>query len=152
MRNRVAVLAAGTLLAAGLAAPALAGNARPDGPKQFTSTITPKTNVAPGTKIHVSSNGAMPNTGYYCVEIVLHGANYGPNYNSLKSVKSNAYGHVACTQTFKPFTVTDKQNKTRHCPTTAAERAAGFSCAISLADSSTAGQTSASVAKFTAHK
>ena len=155
MRNRLAGVGVGVLLVAGLAAPALGGSAqqaRPSAAKVFTSTVKPNTNVGPGTTLRTTSNAAMKNTNYFCILIVLHGANYGANINTLKSVKSNQYGHVACSQTFKPFTVTDQKNKTRHCPTTAADRTAGFSCAVSLADQQTSGQTSASVAKFTAHK
>ena len=93
----------------------------------------------------------MPNTNYFCVMIVLHAANYGANVSTLKSVKSNSRGHVACAQTFKPFKVTDQNNVTRHCPTWRKDKIAGFSCAVSLADQQTSGQTSASVARFTAH-
>jgi outer membrane scaffolding protein for murein synthesis (MipA/OmpV family) len=155
MRNLVVAVGVSGLLAGAIAAPALGAAGHPSAPaaaKVFTSTATPNTHVGPGTVIHVTSNGAMKNTNYFCVMIVLHGGNYGANINTLKSVKSNNRGHVACSQTFKPYTVTDQKNKTRHCPTTAADKAAGFSCAVSLADQSTSGQTSASVAKFTAHK
>jgi len=155
MKKYLAVIGIAAMLAAGIAAPALGGSeqqGRPAAAKVFTSTVKPNKNVGPGTTLHVTSNGAKKNTSYFCVLIVLHGANYGANINSLKTVKSNAYGHVACSQTFKPYTVTDQKNKTRHCPTTAADKAAGFSCAVSLADQATSGQTSASVAKFTAHK
>lgn len=154
MRNLAVAIGLSGLLAGAIAAPALGAAAHPAAPtaaKVFASTATPHTNVGPGTVIHVTSNYAMKNTNYFCVMIVLHGSNYGANINSLKSVKSNSRGHVACSQTFKPFTVKDKNNVTRHCPTWARDRRAGFSCAVSLADQSTSGQTSASVAKFTAH-
>jgi hypothetical protein len=155
MRNLALAVGLSGLLAGVVAVPALgaAGHpAAPAGAKVFTSTATPNSNVGPGTVIHVTSNAAMPNTNYFCVMIVLHGPNYGADVNTLKSVKSNAKGHVACAQTFKPFTVKDQKNVTRHCPTWARDKAAGFSCAVSLADQQTSGQTSASVAKFTAHK
>lgn len=155
MRNRLVVVSVGVLLAAGFAAPALGGStqqARPTTAKVFASTVKPNKNVGPGTTLRVTSSLAKRNTDYFCILIVLHGSNYGANINTLKSVKSNSYGHVSCSQTFQPFTVKDTKNKTRHCPTTAAEKAAGFSCAVSLADQKTSGQTSASVAKFTAHK
>jgi len=155
MRNLAVAVGLSGLLAGAIAAPALGAAAHPAAPaaaKVFASTATPHTNVGPGTVIHVTSIYAMKNTNYFCVMIVLHGANYGANVSSLKSVKSSSRGHVACSQTFKPFTVTDRKGVKRHCPTWARDKAAGFSCAVSLADQSTSGQTSASVAKFTAHK
>lgn len=155
MRNLVVAVGISGLLAGAVAAPALGAPAHPAAPstaKVFTSTATPNKNIGPGTIIKVTSNYAMKNTNYFCVMIVLHGGNYGANVNTLKSVKSNSRGHVACSQTFKPFTVTDQKGVKRHCPTWRVDKNAGFSCAVSLADQQTSGQTSASVAKFTAHR
>jgi len=151
MRKVAVAVGLSGLLVGAVTAPALGAAAHPSAAKVFASTATPNKNVGPGTVIHVASNAAMPNTNYFCVMIVLHAANYGANVSTLKSVKSNSRGHVACAQTFKPFKVTDQNNVTRHCPTWRKDKIAGFSCAVSLADQQTSGQTSASVARFTAH-
>lgn len=156
MKRTLAVLSVGGLLAAGAAAPALGGTAHPTHPshpaaaKVFHSSVKPNKHVKPGTTLKLTSTKAKRKTNYTCVLIVIKGSTYGADTATIKPVKSNKHGHVSCTQTYQPYTT--NYGKTLHCPPTRSERRKGYSCAVSLADSATSGQQSASVAKFTAKK
>jgi hypothetical protein len=151
-RIATAAAIAGLTLVAGATAPALGATHHPNAGTVFKSSVSPSRNVTPGTTMTMKSSSAKPKTSYYCVFIVLKGSDYAADTGSATLVKSNKKGHVSCTKTFQPYTATDQNNKTRHCPTTKADAKAGFSCAMSLADQATQGQTSASVAKFSAKK
>lgn len=150
--RRIALAAAATCtLAAAAGGPALAGVAHPATTKVFSSTLRPNSNVKSGTTMKMVSSHAKKRTNYTCVLIVIKGATYGAYTGSIKGVKSTSTGHVTCKQTFKPY-ITNYGKTGLKCPTTRAERKAGYSCAVSLADTATSGQTSASVAKFTARR
>lgn len=156
MKRTLVVLSMGGLLAAGAAAPALGGAAHPahashpSAAKVFRSSVKPNKNVKPGTTLKLTSSHAKRSTAYSCVLIVIKGSTYGADTSTIKPAQSNRHGHVTCTQKYQPYTT--NYGKTLHCPPTRSERRKGYSCAVSLADSATQGQKSASVAKFTAKK
>ncbi len=120
--------------------------------KYFTTTLTPRTGVGPGTVLTAKSTGATASTSYYCVIAAYSTKQSGvtaPLTSSLKPVQSNAKGEISCQVTYQPFSAKDSAGVERQCPTTAADRQAGFMCGVALADAGTVGALSASVAPFT---
>lgn len=154
---RKAALLVGLTCASLLAvAPAASGVTHaPSKQKIFKSSVAPAKGVKSGTRLTVHGTGAEKNTAYFCVQMIaLKPAKAGAqvvNQTSLVTAKSNARGSVTCHETFKPFHGTYK-GRTYHCPTTSADRKHHFSCATGFADVPTQGQSSASVAFFTAKK
>jgi hypothetical protein len=149
----MAVAVGGCALAAAVTLPATAGTAHHSvgatKTKQFPSTLTPKS-VKPGQTITLKGHGAKKKTNYSCLFIVIKGANYGADYNSLKGVKSGKTGKVSCKLKFEAFKATPVDGgKARHCPLKKADKKAGFKCAVAI---STTDMTSASRDFFTAKK
>ncbi|GAA5086921.1 hypothetical protein HNP84_001112 [Thermocatellispora tengchongensis] len=137
------------------ATPSAAGSGRETtapGTTYFKTEVTPETGVAPGTVLTAKSTGATPSTAYYCL-IAAYDTDGGgvsaPDRSTLKPVKSNAAGKITCEVTYKPFSAQDNAGVTRRCPTTAADREAGFTCGVLLADAATVGALSASAVPFT---
>jgi hypothetical protein len=111
-------------------------------------TVTPNTHVKAGTKLHVVGTGALKSTSYYCIVAAHNKAGaHIQNVGTLRTVKSTSAGRITCTLTFKPFAVAIGGH-TRHCPTTAADRAAGWTCGAALADVATQGHKSTGFAKI----
>ncbi|WP_432841389.1 hypothetical protein [Dactylosporangium sp. CA-092794] len=120
--------------------------------KYFKTEITPDTGVAAGAVLTTTSTGATPSTAYLCLVAVFDASGGGvsaPDKSTLKNVKSDADGKLTCEVTYKPFSAPDTAGVTRHCPTTAADQAAGFKCGVVLADAATVGAVSASAVAFT---
>lgn len=117
----------------------------------FKTTVSPNSGVTSGTVLTAKSTGAKPSTSYYCVITAYTRGSGGaaPYQKSLKVVKSNRSGAITCKVTYKPFKAKDDAGTVRHCPTTKADRKAGFKCAVALADQATIGGVSASVGNFT---
>jgi hypothetical protein len=63
-------------------------------------------------------------------------------------VKSNKKGALTCQLQYKPFSAADENGTVRHCPTTSADKQAGFRCAVAIADKATVGARAASVGYF----
>jgi hypothetical protein len=142
----MAVAASGAALVAAATLPAAAGPAQHTmrSTHTFPSTISPKT-VSPGQTLTLRGTGAKRSTKYVCVLVVIKGANYGLG-SSLKFVNSTSTGKVTCARKFEPYHAV-VGGTTRHCPTTAADRRAGFRCAMAV---STLDKSSAAIGYFTA--
>ena len=118
----------------------------------FVTTVNHSRNVAPGTKLLASGTGAERNTAFFCVlaaiRLVGNTSESAPDTSTLKSVKSDAEGHVECTEVYQPFKGTTAGH-THQCPPTASDAKLGWFCAIALADGPTIGATSESYVRFT---
>jgi hypothetical protein len=144
----MAVTAAGCALAAAAALPAAgASHGAVASTKQFKSTLTPST-VKVGQTMTLKGHGALKNTGYDCVVVVIKGTAYGLDSASIKPVTSTKTGAVTCAQKFTAFSAS-VGGKTRHCPLTKADKKAKFRCGVAV---STPTKTSATIAYFTAKK
>jgi hypothetical protein len=131
-----------------LAGTSTAFAAHPQTIKTVKMTVSPNTGVKAGTTLHVKGTGALKSTSYYCIVAGHNKAGaHIQNIGTLKTVKSTSAGRIACTLTFKPFKQT-VGGHTRHCPTTKADRAAGWTCGAALADAATQGHKSTGFAKI----
>lgn len=144
----LAVAASACAIATAAAIPATAGVAHhPASKGTFKSTISPNP-VHSGQTLTLKGSGALKNTSYTCVIVVIKGKNYGLAPGSLTPVKSNSKGKVTCKHTFTSFSAS-VGGKTRHCPLTKADKKAGFQCGMAV---STADQKSNTISYFTAKK
>jgi hypothetical protein len=151
----IAVAAAGLSLAAAAALPAAAGAAHhaaahPSSKGTFKSTVSPTT-VHNGQTITLKAHGAKPKTDYTCVLTVTHGSNYalGP-HSILGTKKSSKHGKFTCSTIFHPFSGSPVNGgPKRHCPTTKADRRAGWKCGFAA---STLNKKSNTISYFTAKK
>jgi hypothetical protein len=119
-------------------------------PTQFPSSVTPKTGVHAGTVLTDVGTGAAKSTSYACVQVIVKTTTqvYAVKLSSVKYVTSTAAGRVTCKQTFQPWSSKDTKGVVRHCPLSAADKAAGFKCGVALGDKATQGRTTASLATF----
>lgn len=148
----MAVAASGCALTAAVTLPATAGTAHHPAvaskTKQFPSTLSP-TSVKPGQTITLKGHGALKKKGYDCLLIVIHGANYYADLNSLRTATSTRKGKLTCKVKYEPFSGKPSSGPTRHCPLKKADKKAGFKCAVAA---STPDMKSASRDFFTARK
>jgi hypothetical protein len=120
----------------------------------FTSKASPRKNVKPGRTITVKGTGAEKRTSFDCVMLIVDKKHTTAKYAdvaSLVTVRSTSKGKITCKEKFQPFSGTIA-GKTRHCPTTSADKKAGMTCGIGMGDAKTLGDKSASLAVFTAKK
>ena len=144
----LAVSAAGLSMAAAVALPAAAGTAHhPASKGTFKSTVSPNP-VHTGDKLVLKASGAKKGKSYTCVVLVIKGKNYGIG-SLLGSKTANRKGKFKCIDaSFKPFSAT-VAGTVRHCPTTKADRKAGYKCGFAA---STIDKTSNTISYFTAKK
>jgi hypothetical protein len=156
MKKALTVAACGVSLAAAVFAAGPAGassavsHARSTG--GLRATLTPNKNVKPGTRMTVRATHALRSKKYYCSQILIKRGStsaYVPNLPSIRQVTSTSTGTLHCTETFKPFSGTYGGKKIS-CPTTAANKAAGWSCAFGVADVASQGVKSGATLYFTA--
>ena len=158
MRTKILAILAAALMVLAVAGTAAAQHESSEKRvKYFKGSISPSKNVKPGTVLTFSAGGATKSTEYYCLLTVTSPQADGSsltasNTSTLKSVKSSKKGKLSCKQTFQPWTAKDENGKTRHCPTTKADKRAGFKCSIAVVDKATIGAQSAGVGYFTATK
>jgi hypothetical protein len=146
--RKLALVAGAAGACALLAGTSSAFAAHPQAVNTVKMTVTPNTGVKAGEKLHVKGTGALKSTGYYCI-VAAHnktGAHI-QNTATLQMPKSTKTGTIACTLTFKPFSA-KSGGHLRHCPTTRADRAAGWVCGAALADMLTQGHKSTGFAKI----
>jgi hypothetical protein len=148
----LAVSTAGCALAASAMLPAMASThhvrSHPSvssKTKLFKSTLSPKTHIKTGTVMTLKAHGALKNTGYDCVLVVLKGAANAPNFGSIHAVKSSKKGTFTCKETFAPFSGSVK-GKTVSCPPSKKELKKGYKCGFAA---STTNKKSATIQYFT---
>jgi hypothetical protein len=149
------IAATAVCVVAGIAGPAYAHTPTPSAHKNKpNATLSPSKGVKTGTAIHVKGTHGLKNTGYSCIQVILHHNTAGEgtaNLTSIVSTTSNKKGAFKCTEVFKPFTGLDGSTSVA-CPPTKAEAKQGYSCAVGYFDSATSGNKSAGYTKFTAKK
>jgi hypothetical protein len=159
--KKTAIVVASFALVAAAAPAAVAhtishpGHHAPAAAKIFKSKASPSKNVKIGKSVTVKGSGALKKTSYICIEVVSNGnqLDTATDTKNLTTVTSTAAGKVTCKLPVKKYSGKDGLgSKTVHCPTTAADKKAKFSCGFALADAATEGKKSVSLAKFTAKK
>jgi hypothetical protein len=151
MRIRKALAIGGTAIAlAGTAVmPAAAANHHPASKGTFKSTVSPNP-VHIGQTLTLSAHGAVKGDSYICTLVVIKGSNYvlGPGAGTHTP---NKHGNFKCSVTFKKFSGIPVKggSKVRHCPTTKADRKAGFKCGFAA---STITKTSNTISYFVGKK
>jgi hypothetical protein len=120
---------------------------------KFKTTASPNKHVKPGTTITVKGKGAKKSTSFFCAQLIIVPKHQSRRVvgSAVTTVMSSPRGRIKCKQRFEPFSG-PFAGKTHHCPTTKADRKAGWSCAIGLADAATEGKKSGSLVTFTAKK
>jgi hypothetical protein len=128
-------------------------------PKIFKSKVKPSKNVKVGKKVTITGTHALKSTKYYCAEVISNGnrAETAEDIKNIAIVKSTAAGKVVCKLPVKAYhQKIAATGKTVHCPTTAADRRAKYSCGFAFANYAKTlakiGAKSISLAKFTAKK
>jgi hypothetical protein len=150
----LAVAATGCALVAAVAVPASAHAGHAARPavasksKVFKTTLSPKSGIKTGTKLTLKGTGAQKNARFSCVLIVIKGTKYALDGGSLSGATSTKKGVVTCHATFKPFSGTVGGKKVS-CPTTKANKKAGYKCAFAVSNSA---QTDSGISYFTAKK
>jgi hypothetical protein len=149
VRKVLTIAAAGCALAASAMLPASAGTVGAAHPAThvFHSTLnthSPK----PGTKLVLKGSGALKNTNYDCVLVVIKGAKYtvGP----ITNVKSTKTGHITCRVTYRPYTAQSLTGgASEKCPLTAKAKKAHYRCALAVSNLS---KTSSAIQYFSPKK
>jgi hypothetical protein len=123
------------------------------GPKVIKVTVSPASGVRAGGTLVAKGTGALKKTEYFCVTSVVSRKGgkslTASNLSNFKVVKSTKKGALTCALTYKPWSAADENGTIRHCPTTAADKRAGFRCAVAIADKATVGAKAAGVGYFT---